>query len=86
MSQAFDGNPLRVGDVAFSLLAASAVFAAAPLLPPREAYAEAGDACRKFRAAGGSVAMLSNAPHPFAANVEIGIRVRLISHALLGSG
>ena len=32
-----------------------------------EAYAEACDACRKFRAAGGSVAMLSNAPRPFTA-------------------
>jgi HAD superfamily hydrolase (TIGR01459 family) len=32
-----------------------------------EAYAEACDACRRFRAAGGSVAMLSNAPRPFTA-------------------
>jgi HAD superfamily hydrolase (TIGR01459 family) len=32
-----------------------------------EAYAEACDACRKFRAGGGSVAMLSNAPRPFTA-------------------
>jgi HAD superfamily hydrolase (TIGR01459 family) len=31
------------------------------------AYAQACDACCRFRAAGGSVAMLSNAPRPFAA-------------------
>jgi HAD superfamily hydrolase (TIGR01459 family) len=32
-----------------------------------KAYAEACDACRTFRAGGGSVAMLSNAPRPFSA-------------------
>jgi HAD superfamily hydrolase (TIGR01459 family) len=34
------------------------------------AYAQACDACRRFRAAGGSVAMLSNAPRPFSAVVR----------------
>ena len=31
------------------------------------AFAEAGEACRRFRAAGGSVVLLSNAPRPFTA-------------------
>jgi HAD superfamily hydrolase (TIGR01459 family) len=31
------------------------------------AFAEAGEACRKFRAAGGIVVLLSNAPRPFTA-------------------
>src|SRR5258708_2431300 len=31
------------------------------------AYAEAGEACRRFRAQGGTVLLLSNAPRPFSA-------------------
>src|SRR5262245_33504488 len=33
------------------------------------AHAEAGDACRRFRAVGGVVVLLSNAPRPFSAVV-----------------
>src|SRR2546422_2435960 len=35
----------------------------------RRAFAAAGEACRRFRAAGGLVVLLSNAPRPFTAVV-----------------